>query len=274
MVPMFIDRQRRKILKRKQKEARSIRRQFDRRLIQAAAFSVGGDFRSLEVALQQSATFPVLVEIKGQLFPENVALENVQPFRLVRDLMALGMETAVLVATDRDFLGGDPSWINLVKLHSELPVVQLDFIVDPVQAYQSKAIGADAVVLQADLLPEDQRKEVLESLLTMGLEVLVQAASPAQLSGWPLEPLTGLVVGLEEVSPAALDPWLHYAEQQSSQFPPVMLVRAFPRSAEQLQLLMREPVSGLILDDRLWKSEDFREVYREVVTWARRLSQR
>ena len=270
---MGIARQRRKILKRKQKEARSIRRQFDQRLIQAAAFSVGGDFRSLEVALQQSPTFPVLVEIKGQLFPENIALENVQPFRLVRDLLQLGLNTAVLVATDRDFLGGDPSWINLVKLHSDLPVVQLDFIVHPVQAYQSKAIGADAVVLQAELLEDSRRNDVLESLVTMGIEVMVQAEHPRLIAGWPLDQLTGLVAHLEEISPRALEPWLTFANQQGNLFPPVLLIRGFPDRAEQLQLLMQEPICGLILDDRFWKSEDFREVYRQLTTWAHQLSQ-
>lgn len=155
----------------KTREVQDIRRDFDEALLKAAAFSVGGEFRSLELDIRNAGSFPLLVELKSILLPEMVALEGFEPLRAIKSLLDAGLESGVIIASDSYFLGGDPSWINLIKHSTPLAVIQRDFFIDPVQFYQGKAIGADGYLIHAGFAGAERLPGLLEAASEMGLEV-------------------------------------------------------------------------------------------------------
>lgn len=82
---------------------------------------------------------------------------------------------AISVLTEPNyFLGGDEI-LTKVKSLVSIPVLRKDFIIYPYQIYESKAIGADAVLLIVSVLGKEKTKEYLDLVHSIGLGALVEA---------------------------------------------------------------------------------------------------
>lgn len=89
--------------------------------------------------------------------------------------------SAISCLTDEKFFGGCLSFIHRIKQNVPLPVIRKDFILDPYQIYQTRAYGADAVLLIAECLSDPQITEMLDLSNTLGLSVLLEVHSRANL---------------------------------------------------------------------------------------------
>lgn len=258
-----------KAIKLKKKELKKIRVSFSPEVVKAAAFSVGGEFRSVEYSLETTKRFPVLVELKSRLFPNHDLIENFQPLTIARALISAGMETAVIIATDSEFMGGDPSWINLVKMHTQLPVIQTDFFIHSDQMYQSKAIGADAVILDTKLLAGKEIGEIGESARNMGMEVFLQVGSSADLETSFAAELSGIILDLDRLPNGSIDFDILKAVNRLISGKTFLLARCLPQSAAELSALQAGGAHGVILNDDFWRqSRHFLDVYRKIVSWV------
>ncbi|HXX57722.1 MAG TPA: indole-3-glycerol phosphate synthase TrpC [Thermodesulfovibrionales bacterium] len=90
---------------------------------------------------------------------------------------------AVSVITEEDFFLGDLRYIEAVKRIVTRPVLRKDFIVDEYQIYESKAYGADAVLLIGALLEKAQAGEYLDLCGELGLSVLFEVHDFRELEG-------------------------------------------------------------------------------------------
>ncbi len=85
------------------------------------------------------------------------------------------------VLTDRQFFQGEPSYLKLARACCELPVLRKDFMIDPYQIYESRALGADCVLLIASCLDDAQMKDMQAIALDLGMSVLVEVHDRAEL---------------------------------------------------------------------------------------------
>ncbi len=85
------------------------------------------------------------------------------------------------VLTDRQFFQGSPDFLKQARASCDLPVLRKDFMVDPYQVYEARAMGADAILLIAACL-EDARMAELEAVaLDLNMAVLVEVHDRAEL---------------------------------------------------------------------------------------------
>ncbi|NLU49700.1 MAG: indole-3-glycerol phosphate synthase TrpC [Syntrophomonadaceae bacterium] len=87
---------------------------------------------------------------------------------------------AISVITEQNYFGGNPGLIRQVREQAELPVLRKDFIIDECQVYESRLMGADAVLLIARLLP-GRLLRFVELACHLGLEPLVEVHDRAEL---------------------------------------------------------------------------------------------
>ncbi len=81
---------------------------------------------------------------------------------------------AISVITDEQFFGGHGSSIAAIKKIVELPLLRKDFIIDVCQLYETKALGADAVLLIAAILDKNDLAHFIELAESLGLSPLVE----------------------------------------------------------------------------------------------------
>ena len=84
---------------------------------------------------------------------------------------------AMSVLTDERFFGGTDSDLRDARQASGLPVLRKDFVIDPYQVYEARAIGADAVLLIARALSDLLLRSLLELTHELGMAALVETHS-------------------------------------------------------------------------------------------------
>ena len=89
--------------------------------------------------------------------------------------------SAISCLTDENFFGGHLSFIRRVKEAVPLPVIRKDFLIDPYQLWESRANGADAVLLIAECLTESQIVDMLILAQQLQLTVLLEVHSMENL---------------------------------------------------------------------------------------------
>ncbi len=134
------------------------------------------DFRG---ALAQEGV-ALIAEVKRSSPSAGKIAPIADPGRLAR-LYRKGGAAAISVLTESGWFGGSLDDLALVKAEIDLPVLRKDFIIDPYQLYQSRAAGADAVLLISELLRPDILADFLGRAREIGLACLTEAHSEAAL---------------------------------------------------------------------------------------------
>jgi indole-3-glycerol phosphate synthase len=123
-------------------------------------------------------TAAIIAEIKrkspsaGWMRPE-YAHEDFSPEAIATKYEHAGA-AAISCLTDSEFFGGAPAYIARVKHACTLPVLRKDFIVDSWQVWESRAIGADAVLLMAECLDDNTLRDCAALAVELGLGVLLE----------------------------------------------------------------------------------------------------
>lgn len=86
------------------------------------------------------------------------------------------------VLTDKQFFQGEADYLKQARASCQLPVLRKDFMVDPYQVYESRAMGADCILLIAACLDDAQMKEFEAIALGLDMAVLVEVHDAAELA--------------------------------------------------------------------------------------------
>jgi indole-3-glycerol phosphate synthase len=86
-----------------------------------------------------------------------------------------GGAVAISVLTEPHYFAGSPDDLVMVKKNAKVPVLRKDFMVDPIQVVQAKAMGADAILLIVACLSDADLARLLAEADGWGLDVLVEA---------------------------------------------------------------------------------------------------
>jgi indole-3-glycerol phosphate synthase len=85
------------------------------------------------------------------------------------------------VLTDKQFFQGHPDFLKLARASCELPVLRKDFMIDPYQIDESRAMGADCILLIAACLDDAQMADLQACALSLDMAVLVEVHDRAEL---------------------------------------------------------------------------------------------
>ncbi|PSO95105.1 MAG: indole-3-glycerol phosphate synthase TrpC [Cyanobacteria bacterium SW_6_48_11] len=137
--------------------------------------------RDFPLALQQSSSQPSLIaEVKKASPSKGVIRADFDPVEIAQ-AYERGGAACLSVLTDRKFFQG--SFDNLVAIRQrvELPLLCKEFIIDPYQIYLARVAGADAVLLIAAILSDQELQEFLQVIQNLGMNALVEVHTLAEL---------------------------------------------------------------------------------------------
>ena len=115
----------------------------------------------------------VIAEVKKASPSAGVIREDFDPVEIARIYKACGAD-AISVLTDEKYFQGKLEYVQQVKDAVDLPIIRKDFIVDAWQIYESRAAGADAILLIADTLPIGQLSDLMITAAELTLTVLLE----------------------------------------------------------------------------------------------------
>jgi indole-3-glycerol phosphate synthase len=122
----------------------------------------------------------IIAEIKKASPSEGVIRRDIDVNGIAQSYQKNGA-SAISVVTDRSFFQGNIEWIGEIKKAASLPVIRKDFVIDEKQVYESKAAGADAMLLIAAILDEVKLKDLYTLCYELGMESLVEVHTIQEL---------------------------------------------------------------------------------------------
>ena len=131
--------------------------------------------RGFEAALRRQAAdgFALIAEIKkaspskGLIRPDFCRADHARAY-------AAGGATCLSVLTDAPYFQGHEDYLVEARAACELPVIRKDFMIDPWQCAEARAIGADAILIIVAALSDQQMAEIEAAASELGMDVLVE----------------------------------------------------------------------------------------------------
>ncbi|HEU4350998.1 MAG TPA: indole-3-glycerol phosphate synthase TrpC [Burkholderiales bacterium] len=122
----------------------------------------------------------VIAEIKRASPSKGLLRENFDPVAIARSYEKAGA-ACISVLTDAEFFQGSSTHLQQARAACGLPALRKDFLIDSYQAYESRALGADCVLLIAACLEDRQMRELEAVALELGMAVLAEVHDAAEL---------------------------------------------------------------------------------------------
>ena len=152
----------------------------------------------------------VVAEVKRRSPSEGSIAEDLRPTALAAAYES-GGAVAISVLTEPEFFGGSLDDLAGVRRAVALPVLQKDFVIDPVQIFEARAAGASAILLIVRVLEDAELAELHQVAGGLGLRVLVEAhdegevgralAAGAKIVGLNSRDLDTLTIDVDRILP-------------------------------------------------------------------------
>jgi indole-3-glycerol phosphate synthase len=136
--------------------------------------------RDFASAIRRKQKISLIAEIKKTSPSRGLLREALEPAELARAYERAGA-SAISVVTEEGFFLGSPDYLTAARNVAKLPVLRKDFIFDPYQVHQSRALGADAVLLIAAILDSPRLADLITLVESYAMTALVEVHNGEEL---------------------------------------------------------------------------------------------
>ena len=138
--------------------------------------------RGFATALAQASKngYGLIAEIKKSSPSKGLLRKNFNPIHLAKNYQ-LGGATCISILTDTQYFGGQDEDLIAIRRVVSLPILRKDFILEPYQVIESRALGADCILLIMAALRDNEAKELEEIAVRNGMDVLLEVHNEVEL---------------------------------------------------------------------------------------------
>jgi indole-3-glycerol phosphate synthase len=205
----------------------------------------------------------VIAEVKRKSPSRGILRKDFEPVEIA-DIYAQNGAAAVSVLTDEFFFGGKNEFLTRVKGKIDIPVLRKDFIIDPYQIYETKRLGADAILLIARLLPGDLA-EYIRLAEGIGLSPLVEIHSPEDLD---LAVAAGAdLIGINNRDLSTFETGIKTSLKLASLMPKgkIIVAESGIQSRKDVETLMQNGIHAFLVGEALMRADEAGKKLRELL---------
>jgi indole-3-glycerol phosphate synthase len=222
--------------------------------------------RPFKEAISKPRQISLIAEIKQSSPSKGLIRQNFNPREIAKSYLDAGVQ-AVSVLTEEDFFGGNGLYINEVKNIITVPVLRKDFILESYQVYESRYLGADAILLVADLLTKDKLVELAQIADSLGMDYLVEVHDEKELK--KVLSLKFPIIGINNRNLRTLEVDFKTTEKLFTLIPrdKIVVVESGIKSYQDVLFLKILGASGVLIGTVFMEAEDIKKKVEEVMGW-------
>lgn len=252
---MFLDR----ILNKKKEEVEQLKKGFSQSNFENIIASLPPT-RAFHHALTKGKhrQMGLIAEVKKASPSKGLIRERFEPTQIAHAYASAGAD-CLSVLTDAPFFQGSKAYLSHVRQTTKLPILRKDFIIDPLQIYEARAIGADAILLIAAILTKDQLMQFLKIADELGMDALVEVHEEDELKT-ALETGAALI-GINNRNLKTFETSLTVTEKLIKLIPKQVTVvsESGISRPEQIQQLIQMGVSAVLVGEHFMRQKDIQQ---------------
>ncbi|MDX8412913.1 MAG: indole-3-glycerol phosphate synthase TrpC [Mariprofundales bacterium] len=216
---------------------------------------------SRRVSKQQSA---VIAEIKKASPSKGVIRADFDPVWIARRYQD-GGAAALSVLTDVQYFQGCDDYLRAIREVVDLPILRKEFIVDPYQVVEARALGADAILIIMAMIDDGLIAEIAAAAREMGLSILPEVHNEAELERALL--LESQLIGINNRNLHTFDTDLATTEQLLMQIKgeQTVITESGIGSSADVQRMRDAAVYGFLIGESLMRQPDPGEALRALI---------
>ena len=163
--------------------------------------------------------------------------------------------TCLSILTDEEYFQGSLNYLESIRASVNLPLLRKDFTIDEYQIYQSKAYGADCILLIASVLTDAQLQEYKEIAESIGLDVLVEIHNKDELRR--ITPIDFSLIGINNRNLSTFDVDLNTTKELSSEIEDKLVVsESGIKTNEDIDKILSFGVLNFLVGESFMRAED------------------
>ena len=205
--------------------------------------------------LKQSKKIAVIAEIKKRSPSKGILRKDFKPVSIARAYEKSGA-SALSILTDENFFGGSAAIFKKIREVTKLPLLRKDFTIHEYQIYEARLLGADAVLLIADILSSHELRFLSALAESLGLDVLFEVHTLRDID--KVLPLKPKMVGINNRDLRTFQADLNVTKKLIGKLPKSVLVvsESGIQTAEDLIYLKRLGVRAVLVGESLMREKD------------------
>jgi indole-3-glycerol phosphate synthase len=205
-----------------------------------------------KIAAGQAA---VIAEIKKASPSKGVIREPFDPAQIATSYANAGAAT-LSVLTDETFFQGADDYLITARQASGLPVLRKDFVLDPYQVYEARALGADCILLIVAALGDASLNDLAGLPLHLGMDVLVEVHNLDELTR--VLPMEGTMLGINNRNLRTFETTLQTTLDLLGTVPAGRLVvtESGIATREDVALMRRNDVNAFLVGEAFMRAPD------------------
>jgi indole-3-glycerol phosphate synthase len=217
---------------------------------------------SLKESLSNNQNISIIAEIKRRSPSKGTLAENLNAVKTAQIYESAGAQ-AISVLTESEFFNGNPDDLKAVREISNLPLLRKDFILDEYQVWESRAIGADAILVIVAILNNDRLTSIYSLARQIDLDVIVEVHNEEELhTALALNPE---IIGINNRNLKTFETDLETTECLSSLIPPgvLQISESGIKTRADIKKLEKYNIDAVLIGEELVKSPDpFRKLHQ------------
>ncbi len=209
----------------------------------------------------------VIAEVKKASPSKGVLRTDFQPAQIAQSYEK-GGAACLSVLTDKNFFQGSEVYLQLARSSCNLPVLRKDFIIDPYQVFEARAIEADCILLIVAALADEQMRELADTAAHLDMDVLVEVHDQVELQRALALELP--MIGINNRNLRNFETRLDTTLEMLSELPSGKLVvtESGIHSAKDVALMQQHGVNAFLVGEAFMKADEPGEKLGEMFGFA------
>lgn len=211
------------------------------------------------------STFPIIAEIKKASPSKGLIRADFEPADLAR-AYETGGAACLSVLTDGPSFQGSPAHFEAARDAVSLPLLRKDFMIDPAQIVESRAMGADAILLILACLDDDELAELAACARFWGMDILAECHDASEVAR--ALSLDGAMIGVNNRNLRNFHTSLQVSEDLARLIPPsrLMIAESGLNVRADLVRLWACGARGFLIGETFMREDDPGARLRDIAT--------